>query len=248
MSGKKNAIITGGSRGIGRACALELGNMGYNVVVNYTSASSEAKAAEVVELLKAKGVDALAVRADVSKYEDCKRLVAEAVAFFGERIDALVNNAGIQVNKKFLDVEWDEIVNIINVNLLGEIASCKAALPYMVDHDDACIVNLGSMASLVAVADAVPYCASKTGVLGLSRALAAEIGHRNVRVNTICPGAIQTDMLAGAPKENLDALAATLPIQRIGEPEDIAQAMRYLIEASYVTGAVISPGGGAVLQ
>ncbi len=249
MSGNKNAIVTGSSRGIGRAIALRLGKMGYNVIVNYAKDSSKAKAEEVVVQLREKGVGAIAVQADVGEFADCERLVKEAISFFGERIDALVNNAGISFNKPYADTSWDEIVSTVKVNLLGEMGMCKAALPYLVDHEEtACIVNVGSVASLIPVVDSTPYCASKSGVLGLSRGLASELAPRNVRVNTICPGIIQTDILGPVSEETVQAFAAGVPLGRIGNVEDIAGAAEYLLTAPYVTGQVITPNGGVVMQ
>ena len=225
----KNAIITGGSRGIGKAMALKLGELGYNVAINYRSDSSKQLTEDLIEEIKSTyDVDAIAVQADVSKFEDCKKLVEAAVEAFGEEIDALVNNAGITNNSNFMHM-------------------CHLALPYMVDRDTA-IVCTASVGGLTGVINQADYCAAKTGVIGLCRALALEFAPRKVRVNSIAPGMIMTDMLRGVNQDELNALAATIPLGHIGEVEEIAGALEYILTADYLTGQVISPNGGFVLQ
>ena len=222
----KNAIITGGSRGIGKAMALKLGELGYNVAINYRSDSSKQLTEDLIEEIKSEyGVEAIAVQADVSKFDDCKKLVEAAVEAFGEQIDALVNNAGITNNCNFIDLP----------------------LPYMVDRDTA-IVCTASVGGLTGVINQADYCAAKTGVIGLCRALALEFAPRKVRVNAIAPGMIMTDMLRGVNQDELNALAATIPLGHIGEVEEIAGALEYILTAGYLTGQVISPNGGFVLQ
>ena len=245
----KNAIITGGSRGIGKAMALKLGEKGYNVVINYRSDSSKALTEEVIEEIKSEyGVEALAVQADVSKFEDCEKLVKEAIDFFGEeKIDALVNNAGITNNSNFIDLQPSAYEAVINTNLVSMMHMCHLALPYMVDRDTA-IVCTASVGGLTGVINQADYCAAKTGVIGLCRALALEFAPRKVRVNSIAPGMIMTDMLRGVNQDELNALAATIPLGHIGEVEEIAGALEYILTADYLTGQVISPNGGFVLQ
>ena len=244
----KNAIITGGSRGIGKAMALKLGELGYNVAINYRSNSSKQITEDLIGEIKEKyGVDAIAVQADVSKFEDCKRLVEIAVETFGDTIDALVNNAGITNNCNFIDLQPEDYERVINTNLVSMMHMSHLALPYMVDKETAivCTASVGGMTGVINQAD---YCAAKTGVIGLVRALALEFAPRKVRVNAIAPGMIMTDMLRGVNQDELNALAATIPIGRIGDVEDIAGALGYILEAGYLTGQVISPNGGFVLQ
>ena len=244
----KNAIITGGSRGIGRAMALKLGELGYNVAINYRSDSSKQITEELIEEIKEQyGVDAIAVQADVSKFEDCKRLVETTVETFGDTIDALVNNAGITNNCNFIDLQPEDYEIVINTNLVSMMHMSHLALPYMVDRETAivCTASVGGMTGVINQAD---YCAAKTGVIGLVRALALEFAPRKVRVNAIAPGMIMTDMLRGVNQDELNALAATIPIGRIGDVSDIAGALGYILEAGYLTGQVISPNGGFVLQ
>lgn len=243
----KIAIITGGSRGIGAAMSEKLGEMGYNVVINYRSDSSKKLTEELCSNLKNKyGVDSLVVKADVSKYEDCKTLVDAAVNKFGGKIDVLVNNAGITNNCNFIDITPEQYTNVINTNLMSMLHMCHLALPYMVDHDS-CIVNNSSIGGLIGVVNQVDYCAAKAGVIGLTRALAMEFASRKVRVNAIAPGMIMTDMLRGVNQDELKALASTIPQGYIGEPSDIAGAMQYIVTAPYLTGQTISPNGGIVM-
>ena len=249
----KTAIITGGSRGIGKAMALKLGEMGYNVVINYRSESSKALSDEIAATLeKDYGVKALVVKADVGKYEDCEALVKAAVEAFGENIDVLVNNAGITNNCNWIDITKEAYERVINTNLMSFLHMTHLVLPHMINHSDkdhqCCIVNTSSVGGLTGVINQADYCASKSGIIGLTRALALEFAGRGVRVNAIAPGMIMTDMLRGVNQDELNALASTIPQGYIGDVDDIAGALEYLLTASYVTGQVISPNGGFVLS
>ncbi len=250
---EKTAIITGGSRGIGEAMSLKLGELGYNVVVNYRSESSKALSDNIASQIKEKyGTDALVVRADVSKYEDCENLVKAAVEKFGENIDVLINNAGITNNCNWIDITRDQYENLINTNLMSAFHMTHLILPYMVNHsskdNQCCIINTSSIGGMIGVINQADYCASKAGLIGLTRALALEFAAKGIRVNAIAPGMIMTDMLRGVNQEELKALAGTIPQGFIGDASDIAGAMEYLLTAPYVTGQVISPNGGIVQQ
>lgn len=249
----KTAIITGGSRGIGEAMSLKLGELGYNVVINYRSESSKALSDAIAAKVEAAyGVQTLVVKADVSKYEDCKALVEATVAKFGEEIDVLVNNAGITNNSNWIDITHEAYERVIATNLMSALHMTHLCLPYMVNHsskdNQCCIVNTSSVGGLTGVINQADYCASKSGLIGLTRALALEFAGRGVRVNAIAPGMIMTDMLRGVNQAELAALAATIPEGYIGEVSDIAGALAYILTAPYVTGQVISPNGGFVLQ
>lgn len=244
----KTAIITGGSRGLGQGMTLKLGEMGYDVVINYRSNSSKALCDELAEKLKKDyHVDTLIVQADVSKYEDCEKLVKSAVEKFGDKIDVLVNNAGITNNCNFIDITKEQYTNVINTNLMSLLHMCHLSLPYMVDHDST-IINVSSVGGLIGVINQADYCAAKSGVIGLTRALALEFAGRKIRVNAIAPGMIMTDMLRGVNQDELKALAAYIPQGRIGDIEDISQCMEYLVNAKYMTGQVVSPNGGFVMS
>lgn len=249
----KTAVITGGSRGIGAAMSLKLGELGYNVVINYRSESSKALSDKIASEIESKyHVGTLVVKADVSKYEDCENLVKETVKKFGDNIDVLVNNAGITNNSNWLDITHEAYERVIGTNLMSALHMTHLVLPHMVNHsskDSQCvIVNTSSVGGLTGVINQADYCASKSGLIGLTRALALEFAGRGVRVNAIAPGMIMTDMLRGVNQNELNALAATIPEGYIGNVSDIAGALAYILTAPYVTGQVISPNGGFVLQ
>lgn len=249
----KTAIITGGSRGIGKALSLKLGEMGYNVVINYRSPSSKALSDEIAKELEEKyHVETLVVKADVSKYEECENLVKETVKKFGDKIDVLVNNAGITNNCNFIDITKEAYERVISTNLMSFLHMSHLVLPYMVNHSDkehqCSIVNTSSVGGMTGVINQADYCAAKSGVIGLSRALALEFAKRGIRVNVIAPGMIMTDMLRGVNQDELRALASTIPEGYIGDVSDIAGALEYILKAPYLTGQVISPNGGFVLQ
>ena len=246
---KKVSIITGGSRGIGEAMALKLGEEGYNVVINYRSDSSK----ELSEKLAAKiskdyNVETLVVKADVSKYEDCENLIKAAVEKFGDKIDVLVNNAGITNNCNWIDIKREQYENVINTNLMSFLHMTHLTLPYMINHSSkdsqCCIVNTSSIGGLIGVINQADYCASKAGIIGLTRALALEFAGKGIRVNAIAPGFISTDMT-----KDLDAekISEHIPLKRLGTPQDIAVTAKFLAsEATYITGQVIGVDGGLV--
>ncbi len=249
----KTAIITGGSRGIGEAMSLKLGELGYNVVVNYRSPSSKALSDAIASKLQEQyGVKTLVVKADVGKADECKNLVDAAVAEFGDKIDVLVNNAGITNNSNFIDITQEAYENVINVNLLSFLHMTHLVLPYMVNHsskEEQCnIIHTSSVGGLTGVINQADYCAAKAGIIGFSRAIALEFAGRGIRSNVIAPGMIMTDMLRGVNQEELHALAETIPEGYIGDVSDIAGAMEYILKAPYLTGQIISPNGGFVLM
>ena len=241
----KTAIITGGSRGIGEAMTLKLGEMGYNVVINYRSDSSKALTEKVITTLKERyGVEGFAVQADVSKYEDCEKLVKAAVEKFGEKIDVLVNNAGITNNAAFCDLPREKYMAVLETNLISAFHMCHFVVPYMVKAQEGCVINTSSIGGLMGVANQADYCASKAGLIGMTRALAMEFGKQHIRFNCICPGMIWTDMLRGVNQDEVAALKMGIPMGEIGDVEDIAVAMEFLIKDKYMTGQYVSPNGG----
>ena len=240
----KVAIVTGGSRGLGRAMVLRLGEMGYNVVMNYVSDSSRKECEKNLEELKKLGVEGIYVQADASTYEGCEKVVNAAVEKFGNKIDVLVNNAGATNNAPFYmqdhkDYEW-----LIGVNLLSVMHMARLVLPYMVEAEEGNIINISSIGGLMGVVNQADYCATKSAIIGFTRALALEYANKNIRVNAICPGMIDTDILKGVNQDELNALASVIPLGRIGSPESIARSMQYLIENDYTTGTYLTPNGG----
>ena len=244
----KNAIVTGGSRGIGEALVYKLGEMGYNVIINYNSDKSKPLTDKIIETLDRKyKVKGYAIQADISKYEDCKKLVKFAYDKLGH-IDVLVNNAGIaSPNVPFTKMSVEQYTKVIGVNLFGTFHMCHLVVPHMANVKKGCVINISSVGGLMGVAGQVDYCASKSGVIGMTRALAVEFAKENIRFNCICPGMIWTDMLRNIDKDKLEALANTIPMGKIGKIEDTASAMEFLIKNEYMTGQYISPNGGLVI-
>ena len=230
----RTAVVTGGSRGIGRAVCIQLAKQGCNVVVNYCH--GEAAAAETVALCKAENANAVAVQADVSTAEGCKALFEQAVNAFG-RVDILVNNAGITRD------------NLMNANLKGAFLCCKEAARRMVRQRWGRIVNLSSVVALRGNAGQTNYAASKAGLIGLTKSLARELASRNVTVNAVAPGFIETDMTAALPEAVRAEMAKGIPAGRAGKPEDVANAVAFFAaeQSSYLTGQVLCADGGMAM-
>ncbi len=249
----KTAIITGGSRGLGEAMVLKLGELGYNVVINYRSDSSKSLSEELAKKIeKNYGVETLIVKADVSKYENCEELINQTIKKFGDKIHILINNAGITNNCNWINIKREQYENLININLMSFLHMTHLILPYMINHsskENQCnIINISSIGGLTGIINQADYCASKAGIIGLSRALAIEYGSKGIRVNVIAPGTIMTDMLRSVNQDELKELCKNIPQGFIGDVSDISGAMEYIIKANYLNGQVISPNGGIVLQ
>lgn len=231
----RTAVVTGGSRGIGRAVCIQLAKQGCNVVVNYCH--GEAAAAETVALCKAENADAVAVQADVSTAEGCKALFEQAMNAFG-RVDILVNNAGITRDNLILRMSEEDFDAVLNANLKGAFLCCKEAARRMVRQRWGRIVNLSSVVALRGNAGQTNYAASKAGLIGLTKSLARELASRNVTVNAVAPGFIETDMTAALPEAVRAEMAKGIPAGRAGKPEDVANAVAFLPQNK----AAISPG------
>lgn len=237
------ALVTGGSRGIGRAICLELARQGVGVAVNYAgnTAAAEAVVAECKELR----VDAFAVKADVSDAAACDSMVKEVLARFG-RLDILINNAGITRDGLMLQLKEPDWDDVLDTNLKGAFCLMKAVYRPMMKQKYGRIVNLSSIVGLRGNAGQTNYAASKAGLIGLSKSMAKELAARNVTVNVVAPGFITTDMTDALPQPAKEAMLATIPMGRLGQPQDVAQAVVFFCgeEAGYVTGQVLCVDGG----
>lgn len=241
---EKIAIVTGASRGIGREIAKTLAREKIKVIANYCH--SEKQAIELQEELKQENIEIDIVKADVSKREEAKKLANFAIQQYG-KIDILVNNAGISEYKLFSDETDEDWNRVINTNLYSAFAMCQEVIPNMVYNKSGCIINISSIWGLVGASLEVIYSVSKAGMDGLTKALAKELGPSNIRVNSIAPGAIDTDMNKDMTQEEWKELKEEIPMERIGLPEDIAKCVKWLIEDSYTTGQIISINGGWVI-
>jgi 3-oxoacyl-[acyl-carrier protein] reductase len=243
---QKTALITGASRGIGRASAELFAAEGYHVVVNYLH--SQAQAEELCAALEADGHQALAIKADVSKRAQVDALVHATLARFGT-IDVLVNNAGIAQQKLFNDITEDEWDRMLDINLKGIFNCCQAVLPTMLHHKSGRIINLSSMWGIAGASCEVHYSAAKAAVIGFTKALAKELGPSNIQVNCVAPGVIKTEMNSALTDADRAALIEETPLMRIGTPQEVAQAIYFLASdrSSFFTGQVLSPNGGFVI-
>ncbi|KJE27586.1 3-oxoacyl-[acyl-carrier-protein] reductase [Geobacillus kaustophilus] len=242
----KIALVTGASRGIGRAVALELARQGANVAVNY--AGSEAKANEVAEAIRSLGREAIAVQADVARAEDVERMVKTTIDHFG-RLDILVNNAGITRDNLLMRMKEEEWDAVINTNLKGVFLCTKAATRPMMKQRYGRIVNIASVVGVIGNPGQANYVAAKAGVIGLTKTAARELASRNITVNAVAPGFITTDMTEALSPELKAEMLKQIPLARFGEPDDIARVVAFLASdaASYMTGQTLHVDGGMVM-
>lgn len=242
----RTALVTGASRGIGRAIALRLAAEGADVAVNF--AGSAAKAEEVKNAIIEMGRKAIAIQADVKDASSVAGMVEEVKKTFG-RIDILVNNAGVTRDGLLMRMKDEDWETVIDTNLRGVFQCTKAVSKIMMKQRYGRIVNMASVVGLVGNAGQANYAASKAGVIGFSKSVARELASRGITVNMVAPGCIDTDMTAVLPDKVREAMLADIPLARVGKPEDVANAVAFLVsdEAAYITGQVINVDGGMVM-
>lgn len=243
---QRTVLITGASRGIGAACARLFAQRGYAVAVNY--ASSEERALTLVRELRQKGGVALAIRADVGDAEQATEMVRRVLQEWG-RLDVLVCNAGVGHQGLFGEMNYTQWRRVFQVNVDGVYHCCQAVLPHFIHRKEGRIVSLSSMWGQVGASCEVAYSASKAAVIGLTRALAKELGPSGITVNCVAPGVIDTDMNGRLSPEEREALREETPLERLGRPEDVARTVYFLAseEGGFFTGQVLSPNGGFVM-
>ena len=240
------AVVTGASRGLGSAIADELGHGGAKVVINYSR--SQEPAEELANHLRESGTEAVAIQADVSDAGQAEKLVNEAVEQFG-RIDILVNNAGMNRDKTLKKMEVEDWDQVIQVDLNSAFYTVHAALPHMVEQESGKIINMSSFVGEAGNIGQANYAAAKAGLLGFTKTAAQELARYGITVNAICPGFIETDMVADIPEEAQEKLLKTVPLGRFGQPEEIARAVRYLVvDGDYITGQSLDINGGVYIR
>lgn len=242
----KVALITGGTRGIGRQIAITFAKEGYDIAVNYITLNDEVENTKK-EVEKA-GVKCITVCGDVSKFDDSENMVKEVVNEFG-RIDVLVNNAGITKDMLIMRMKREDFESVIDVNLVGTFNVTKNVVPYMMKQRDGRIINLSSVVGISGNAGQTNYSASKAGIIGFTKSLAKEVGSRNILVNAVAPGFIVTRMTDVLKDEVKEEISKTIPLKRMGTPQDVANVVKFLAseDSSYITGQVINIDGGMLM-
>lgn len=239
----KTAIVTGASRGIGRAIALKLASEGANIILNYRENIKSVE--EVISQIKDLGGNALAVQADVSRFAETEKIIKAAVENFGS-LDILVNNAGITKDSLLIRMKEEDFDAVIETNLKGTFNCIRHAAPIMIKQRSGRIVNMSSVVGVTGNAGQVNYSASKAGVIGITKSAAKELASRGITVNAIAPGFIQTDMTDVLSDKVKEELLSGIPLKRLGRPEEVADLVSFLVSdsGSYITGQVININGG----
>lgn len=240
---QKNVFITGSSRGIGLAIAHKFASLGANVVLNSRGEISE----ELLDEFKTYGVKVLAISGDVSDFTDAKRMVDQAIEGLGS-VDVLVNNAGITQDTLMLKMTEDDFEKVLKVNLTGAFNMTQAVLKQMIKAREGAIINMSSVVGLMGNIGQANYAASKAGLIGFTKSVAREVANRNVRVNAIAPGMIESDMTSVLSDKVKDAMLAQIPMKQFGQAEQVAEVTAFLASQDYLTGQVIAIDGGLTMQ
>ncbi len=241
----RTVIVTGGSRGIGKAIILKFSELGANVVINYVNSANKAK--ELATTILNNGGKALVIQADVSNFDDSKKLIDKTIEEFG-KVDVLINNSGITKDNLMLRMSESDFDKVISVNLKGTWNMCKNITRHFLKNKSGSIINISSVVGLIGNAGQANYVASKAGIIGLTKSLAKEFGSRGIRVNAIAPGFIKTEMTNDLPDSVKEEYLKQIPLNKLGNPTDVANACIFLAsqDANYITGQVINVNGGMV--
>lgn len=242
----KVALVTGATRGIGKEIALTLAENGFNIALNYRKESEELESLK--KEIESKNVKCLAVCGDVSNYEQVENFVKEIISEFG-RIDVLVNNAGITKDMLLMRMKKEDFESVIDVNLVGTFNVTKNVIPYMMKARNGKIVNISSVVGISGNAGQTNYSASKAGIIGFTKSLAKEVSSRNINVNAVAPGFIQTDMTNVLKDEIKEEISKNIPLKRMGTARDVANLVSFLVSenSNYITGQVINVDGGMLM-
>ncbi len=242
----KVAFITGATRGIGKSIALKLASCGYDIAINYRTENDDLT--ELLNEIKGFNVRCIAVCGDVSDFEACTNMIKQIISEF-EKIDVLVNNAGITRDMLLMRMKESDFTDVIDVNLVGTFNITKNVIPYMMKQKNGRIINISSVVGITGNAGQTNYSASKAGIIGFTKSLAKEVGSRNILVNAVAPGFIQTDMTNILKDEIKQELIKNIPLKRFGNATDVANVVKFLAseESSYITGQVINIDGGMVM-
>ena len=246
MEDRKVVLITGGTRGIGKSVAERFAKEGYNLVLNYVSENTDIES--IKNNFKEYGNEVLILKADVSKFDECENLVKETISKFG-KIDVLVNNAGITKDGLIAMMKEEAFDRVIDINLKGTFNMTRNVVPYMMKKRCGNIVNISSVVGVVGNAGQSNYAASKAGIIGFTKSLAKELSARNIRVNAVAPGFIDTDMTSVLTDKVKENIYAQIPLKRMGDAKEVANVVYFLSndESSYITGQVINVDGGMVM-
>lgn len=242
----KVALITGATRGIGKAIALELADCGYDIAVNYRTANQELK--DLQKDIEDKGVACIPVYGDVSKFEDCENIVKKVIETVG-KIDVLVNNAGITKDGLILRMKKEDFESVIDINLVGTFNVTRNVIPYMMKQRSGRIINMASVVGITGNSGQTNYSASKAGIIGFTKSLAKEVASRNILVNAIAPGFIETDMTNVLSEQVKENILNQIPLKRMGTSNEVAKLVKFLSseDSKYITGQVINVDGGMVM-
>ena len=239
------AFITGATRGIGKEIALELSKRGFDIAVNYRKETSELE--EVKKEIEGNGVKSFFVQGDVSSFEDCEKMVENVEKEFG-KIDVLVNNAGITKDGLIMRMKKEDFESVIDVNLTGTFNVTRNVIPYMIKQKSGRIINISSVVGVAGNAGQTNYSASKAGIIGFTKSLAKEVASRNILVNAIAPGFINTDMTKVLPDNVKENINSQIPLKRMGTAKEVAKVVAFLAgeDSTYITGQVINVDSGMI--